>query len=205
MVFTAFTWLEVARGPWEYSLNPFLFSSLFHLIHLLSRGCSLWTAVWMDICSVIVEGMSSLAPATPLPSFSLTCVSEEQFLSHVLTPVLQLLCRGFYSFLNTSAQRHCQCHWWAQLWPALGLSEPALCPAQDSPASLLSRATPAAPPATQTWTPAHNAGWKLDRQSLYWPHWGSSLLKTLLTSASQMSLCCNDWHLLCTMYTLLSG
>lgn len=160
----------------------------------------------MCICSGTV-GESPLAPATPPPSsFSLTCVSAGQFLSHVLTPLSQLLCSVFNPFLNTSARRHGQCHWWAQLWLAgsVRASSEWLCPAQDEPISLLKGATPAAPAAAQTWTPAHSAGWKLDKIS-YCPHWDSSLLKALLTSFPQMSLCCNDWHLLWTMYTLLLG
>jgi len=68
------------------------------------------------------RGISPLAPVA-IPSLLLHWPWGLQgFFSHIfLTPLSQLLHSIFYAFLNTLSQRHHQRHWWAQLWPVVGL------------------------------------------------------------------------------------
>lgn len=143
----------------------------------------------VDICSGTAEGISSLAPAAPPPSsFSLTWVSAGQFLSHVLTPLLKLLCSVFYPFLSTSAQRHTSCATdglsFGQCWGC----QSQLCMAVSSTAQphvLFQRGHPAAPPATQTVTRARSPGWKLDRQSLLLTTLSIKFVKSTVNFSSQ--------------------
>jgi len=90
-----------------------------------STGCR-GTACLTRVFSTVCRGTSALVPgAPPAPAFSLTLVSAELFLSHILTPFSSCkmpLCRCFYTFLNGLPQRHYHCHRWARPWPTVGPS-----------------------------------------------------------------------------------
>lgn len=94
--------------------------------------CSLWAGwgpawatgwisalPWRGQRASLLSYPQTVVPGAPSP-FLLhwPWVSTELFLSHLLTPLSQLLVhRNFYSFLNLLSKKSKQYHWLSQLWP----------------------------------------------------------------------------------------
>jgi len=116
------------------------------------RGTTCLTMVFIIGCRAI---SAPVPGASPPPPSSLTLVSAELFLSHILTVLSH--CRVFFCFLNLLSLRRYHHCWWAWPWPAAGPSWSRLALALSDTRQMHAAASgsfsqnyPCSPPATKT-------------------------------------------------------